>query len=242
MEVTDEAIERHRHIVERAARRHWSRVKNRTFLEYNDLLQAGYIGLIQGIERFDPGMGYAEYTFIWPTVYLSIQKEITENGHTLKVGREFKSLASKINASLIQDVQTLAATFGITEKEVRTVQRYLAIGYVSMDHAVDENGEIFSLHEKIGTVDKYNHEDDFDAWAVIDKYCISELDRAIVRLRGRGYTNMEIAQMVENVPNSRGKHSTEVKQINETFRRLRKRIRRGEQDERAAAASAKTKN
>lgn len=227
MKFTEEVIARHRSLVEVAAKKHWYRVKNKTWLSLDDLLQAGYIGLMEGCERFDPSFGVKEATFLWPTVDWAIRKEITKNGHTLKVGQKFKQKAIKVRNADTQDVAVLAQRLEVTEAEIKTMQAYLSTEYSSLEYDYGDEGDNFTLHEIIGVEDRYYEES--DAREKIEQYCVSELDRRIIRLREHGYSLQEIAQMVENVPNHKWNRPKNEKQISETLRRLRRRMQKGEE-------------
>lgn len=227
MEPTLEAIERHKKLVERAAKHYWQRIKGRSWLGYEDLLQAGYIGLVEGLRRYDPATGFKEITYLWPTVYGMIQKEITSHNHTLKVGQRFKNYASKIhnalgNPDMPQDDQAWSEHLGVSVDEIKIMQQYLATGYMSMEYAYDEDGETFSLHDVIAAPD--DKFEDVDLMDRIDRACLSDFDRRIVRLRELGYTLTEITGMV---PTS-GKRSKNMKAISESLRRVRRRMRREE--------------
>lgn len=221
----EDRIAQFRPLVEKAAKRHWYRIKGKTWLAYDDLVQAGYIGLLDGLRRYDPSMGTALSTYLWPTIYGTISKEITSNNHALKVGHRFKRYASHIHASDNQDAKAWAKRLGVSVAEVKTMLRYLATSVQSMDYPYDDNGETVTLHEIVGVSDSAY--DTTDLREAIEEACISELDRAIVRLREQGFTNTEIVGMVDGIPGMKQwKRSKNMKQISETLRRLRRRMRR----------------
>lgn len=223
----DEQIAQYRNMVEKAAKYHWSRIEGRTWLAYDDLFQAGCVGLIEGLRRYDPNTGNAISTFLWPTIHGYIKKEITQNNHTLRVGNRFKRYASRIHASDDQDEAEWSAKLGVSVDEVRLMKEYLASGVQSMDYEYDEN-EGTTLHDIIGDVDEGY--ESAEIWERIEAACISELDRTIVRLRMKGHTNTEIVGMVQDVPGQKTwGRSKNMKQISETLRRLRKRMRKGEE-------------
>lgn len=189
------------------------------------------MGLIEGLRRYDPSTGFKEITFLWPTVYGTIQKEITTHNHTLKVGNRFKSYASRIHAAADKPNaptnEQWAKTMGVSVAEVKLMRDYLATGYDSLEYEIQADGGTYTLSDIIGAPD-----DAFETVDIrdrIDRACVSDLDRAIIRLREKGFNNTEIAAMVAEVPNNRWKRSKNMKQISETLRRVRKRMRKGEQ-------------
>lgn len=225
----EEQLAQFRPMVEKAALVHWSRIRGRTWLSLDDLFQAGYIGLFEGLRRYDPSLSYNEKgieAFLWLTVYSAIQKEITNHNHTLYVGVKFKRHASQIRRGGEKTVSEWAKELGVQEKTVQEMQDYLDVIYQSMDYVYNaENGDGITLHQLIPSNDC--HIDDFheatDTWERIDRACRSDLDRAIVRLKSMGYTHAEIVQMVgtnERMDNA----ASADKKVSAIIHRVRKRM------------------
>ena len=61
-------------------------------VEYDDLFQAGCIGLIKAAEKFDPQRGFAFSTYAVPVILGEI-KRIFRDGGSVKIGRSLKEKA-----------------------------------------------------------------------------------------------------------------------------------------------------
>lgn len=64
-------------------------------VEYDDLFQAGCVGLIKASEGFDESLGYAFSTYAVPTILGEI-KRIFRDGGTVKIGRAAKEKARQL--------------------------------------------------------------------------------------------------------------------------------------------------
>ena len=64
-------------------------------IEYDDLYQAGCIGLIKAADRFDPALGYKFSTYAVPVILGEI-KRLFRDGGTVKVSRSLKELSLRI--------------------------------------------------------------------------------------------------------------------------------------------------
>ena len=62
--------------------------------EYDDLFQAGCVGLIKAAENFDPERGFSFSTYAVPVILGEI-KRIFRDGGSVKVGRALKEKARK---------------------------------------------------------------------------------------------------------------------------------------------------
>lgn len=65
-------------------------------IEYDDLYQAGCIGLIKAADNFDPSLGYKFSTYAVPVIIGEI-KRMFRDGGAVKVSRSLKELGMKIN-------------------------------------------------------------------------------------------------------------------------------------------------
>lgn len=63
-------------------------------IEYDDLFQAGCLGLIKAAERFDEGLGYRFSTYAVPVILGEIKK-LFRDGGAVKVSRGLKELSMK---------------------------------------------------------------------------------------------------------------------------------------------------
>ncbi|MBQ1984727.1 MAG: sigma-70 family RNA polymerase sigma factor [Clostridia bacterium] len=93
--------------------------------DYDDLFQAGCIGLVKAVERFDSTLGYQFSTYAVPLI-LGEMRRLFRDGGTVKISRSLKELSLKA-MHLAEEIETktgeaptvsvLAARMGITEEK-----------------------------------------------------------------------------------------------------------------------------
>ena len=76
-------------------------------IEYDDLFQAGCVGLCKAAEGFDPDKGYAFSTYAVPTILGEIRR-LFRDGGAIKVGRRLKEKARE----MLRLQQTLTVRLG----------------------------------------------------------------------------------------------------------------------------------
>ena len=95
-------------------------------IEYDDLFQAGCIGLIKAIDGFDKSRGLKLSTYAVPVILGEI-KRLFRDGGAIKVGRSLKELSLKVNreSSLFQSkygreptVAELASIFSVDAEQI----------------------------------------------------------------------------------------------------------------------------
>jgi len=93
----------------------------------DDLIQAGTIGLIKAIDRFDPSRGLEFTTYATPTIMGEIKRHFRDKGWTIRVPRRLQELSAKVNTvtdELTAELQRspsideIAARLGTTPDEV----------------------------------------------------------------------------------------------------------------------------
>ena len=118
----DELVRLHMPIVEYVARRFYGRGE-----PMNDLVQVGSIGLINALDRFDPGRGLEFTSYATPTIVGEIKRYFRDKGWMVRVPRrlqEVRSAMGPATADLNQQlgrsptVAELAARIGATDDEV----------------------------------------------------------------------------------------------------------------------------
>lgn len=95
-------------------------------IEYEDLFQAGCIGLIKAADAFDPGRGVRFSTYAVPVILGEIRR-LFRDGGSLKVSRSLKELSIKVARARDQiaaceggepTVSQLAQQLGIAQEQV----------------------------------------------------------------------------------------------------------------------------
>jgi RNA polymerase sigma-B factor len=123
-----ELVRSHLPLVRAMARRYAGRRE-----EFDDLLQAGSVGLVKAAGRFDPSRGVAFATFVAPAVEGEIRRHLRERTSGLRIPREMQRMStelrrtrSELAASLGRppDVRELAAAL---DADVREVERLIAV-------------------------------------------------------------------------------------------------------------------
>lgn len=152
-----------------------NRFKNR-YIEYDDLFQAGCMGLVKAIDNFDTTRGVMLSTYAVPVI-LGEMKRLFRDGGTVKVSRTLKELSLKMNRIrerfVIKNnreptISELAEILEVSEEDIIDASN-VNIPPISLTMTDDENGglefdiesgdnyeelcEIISLKEIINTLD-----------------------------------------------------------------------------------------
>ena len=130
-----------------------------------DLVQVGVIGLINAIDRFDPGRGTKFSTYATPTIVGEIRRHFRDKAWSLKVPRRLQELnlaANKAAEELSQrlghppTIQEIAGEVGASEEEaLEAIELGNAYDTVSLDTKLAYDGESapLTLAEFVGDLD-----------------------------------------------------------------------------------------
>lgn len=114
-------------------------------IEYDDLYQAGCVGLIKATDGFDEGRGLCFSTYAVPVILGEIRRMFRDGG-SVKVSRSLKELSLKITRIKAQlelklsrepTVSELAAELGVTSEEITEAQS-AALPTVSLTYESDD--------------------------------------------------------------------------------------------------------
>lgn len=114
-------------------------------IEYDDLYQAGCVGLIKAADGFDEGRGLCFSTYAVPVILGEIRRMFRDGG-SVKVSRSLKELSLKLTRVKSQlelklsrepTVSELAAELGVTPEEVTEAQS-AAMPTVSLTYESDD--------------------------------------------------------------------------------------------------------
>ncbi len=125
--------------------------KNRG-VEYDDLFQAGCVGLLKAIDGFDESLGFVFSTYAVPAILGEI-KRIFRDGGSVKVSRSLKEQANlmRLEKEKLSDILGREPTVGelaeFTETEVYKVSELLLAGQpvLSLTQANDETDKQFDI-------------------------------------------------------------------------------------------------
>lgn len=176
------------------------RFKNK-YIEYEDLLQLGSLGLVKAINNFDTSYNVKFSTYAVPMITGEIKRFIRDDG-AIKVSRAVKLLSSKITQFIDRfikefsrepNVEEIATEFGIEKEEVIYALDSSHMP-VSLYDKYDDDGK--NLIEKLPSND--NQDDVIDKIVLRD--CIKDLsdrEKLIIYLRYyKDRTQSDIARII----------------------------------------------
>lgn len=168
-------------------------------VEYDDLFQAGCVGLIKAVDGFDDSRGFSFSTYAVPVILGEI-KRIFRDGGTVSVSRSLKEKGRKISYERERfvrqfdrepTVKELADRLGFDEYE--TAQAITAsMPVISMTQEDTESGDEFDI--PIGSP-----EEDISTAVALEQVMndLDDRDRQIIRLRYfSGLTQTVIAKQL----------------------------------------------
>jgi len=130
-------------------------------IEYDDLFQAGCVGLVKAVDGFDAERGFCFSTYAVPLIIGEIRKHLRDDG-MIKVGRRLKKQGAEILRAREQFEQRegreprlreLAAETGLSEEEViGSLDAVSPIRSLNERVSDDENG--LTLEQLIGDREK----------------------------------------------------------------------------------------
>ena len=171
---------------------------------YEDLVQVGYLGLIQAIDRFDPELGMPLQGYAWKTVEGEIMHFFRDQGWAVRVPRPLQELSRELavwEEELTQRLgrrpseDELAREAGVSVELVREADvaaRAYSVG--SVDAVIDDEGEDLTILGSLGREDPgFSLVDDEDALSVAIRRLPVRQQR-LIRLRfDEELTQAEIA-------------------------------------------------
>lgn len=166
-------------------------------VDYDDLFQAGCVGLIKAADNFDPDRGFAFSTYAVPVILGEI-KRIFRDGGLIKIGRSLKERsrnAVKVNEELSQELGREATVSELAERLKVSVSEAAELITVSMP-AISLTGEDEKGTTQID-IPVASHEEEISErlalHTVIDS--LEERDRKLIELRYyKGMTQVKTAK------------------------------------------------
>ena len=211
-------VEMHLPLVRYFARRYTGRNE-----PFDDLVQAGALGLIKAVDRFDPHRGVAFSTFAAPTILGEIRRHFRDRTWAVHVHRSLQVLTGEVDTYLRDMSQQLGRTPSVAELADRmhlpperireALQCSAAYRATSLATPVGSNG---TLGDRLGAEDPgYGTVDTHDALGSALAR-LPERDRRVLQLRFCG--NMSQAQIAARIGVSQ-MHVSRL--LNRTLFRLR---------------------
>ncbi|HJN16460.1 MAG TPA: SigB/SigF/SigG family RNA polymerase sigma factor [Armatimonadota bacterium] len=121
-ELREYLIQKHAGLV-----RHVAKSYRQSGESFDDLVGVGMVGLINAVDRFDPGFGTRFATFAVPTIRGEIRRHFRDRGWGMRVPRRIQELVHKIKQTAERLSQEhgrsptyaeLASTLNVTEEQV----------------------------------------------------------------------------------------------------------------------------
>ena len=154
----DVLVARYRGLVRSCARRYWHSSESA-----EDLLQAGYLGLVKAISRFDPAAGGSLAAYAQVTVGGELKRHFRDTCWPLRVARPVKELVLDMRTATAQLSQDLGRTpdepdltrhLGVTKAELREAQRAeMAYSPRSLDSPAGGDSDARTVADYLGADD-----------------------------------------------------------------------------------------
>ena len=168
-----------------------------------DLVQAGSIGLIKAVDRFDVDRGVDFSSYAVPTIVGEIRRHFRDKAWAMHVPRRLKELSLRLSRVLDElttelgrspTVAELAEAAGVEEEEAIDALDSTNAYTTRSLHAPFEDGADDSLAEKLGTDETGYAEVEDGALVQAGLAALDERERQIVELRFfREMTQSQIA-------------------------------------------------
>jgi RNA polymerase primary sigma factor len=140
-------IQQNLRLVACIAKPYQARIQHSSALEFADLLQAGTIGLIRAVEKFDPSLGYSFSTYAFWWIRQSIRREIEASDGCIRLSARLHQLKLKAHfAPADLNPQQLADHLQLTRQQADELLEIMQLSRVdSLDRPVEGSDERLSL-------------------------------------------------------------------------------------------------
>ena len=213
----DTFIKKNEGLVIEAAKKFLFRINNYPHIDFDDLVQTGYIGLIKAYDNFKPEYGTQFSTYAVPMIEGEIRRFLIDNLELLKYSRQAKLDFNHIyKAGLIdEEPEMIASQLNIPIERVENALAYYRSRCPDSIQLIihDDDSTPLTLEDKLG------EEVDFDSNLELEFFLnkLDERTRKIVEMRLQGMGQVEIGKRI-------GISQVQVSRI---LRRLKKQFKEG---------------
>lgn len=187
----DEFIQANTKLVHHVARR-YAVAGARLGLEYEDIVQEGFIGLIKAYNRFDNTLGYTFSTYAVPYIFGAIRL-LLQNYGLVQACRPEKEIAQRIYKSGLDDhsAAEVAEQLGCTVKQAARALSYRHTVVISTDCPISITEGQADLHDLLPDYDDLTgvYVDEF-----LSKLTTKQAN--VLRLRVQGKRQEDIARFI----------------------------------------------
>jgi RNA polymerase sigma factor (sigma-70 family) len=153
-----------------------------------DLFQAGMVGMLKAIEKFDPGTGNQFSTFAYPTISGYVLRQL-QTDHLVKPSQRMYMTAQSMYARQLQNEpdEVIAEKLEVPLKDVHAARQYLSLGDkpTSLDVAVKadggESGDLTIKDFLVGDVNPPNWLEQLEVKETLSRLPLRE--QTVIRLR-----------------------------------------------------------
>ena len=152
--IRDELVAMHMPLVKHIARRYADRGE-----PMDDLVQAGSVGLIKAVDRFEPQRGVAFSSYAVPTIVGAIRRYFRDATWTVKVPRHLQEMRGRIDTAhdhLAQELgrsPTVAEIAQRAELQAQDVLDALELGHLRETTPLDTGGFDGPVSDRLGSRD-----------------------------------------------------------------------------------------
>lgn len=168
-------------------------------VEYDDLFQAGCVGLVKAADGFDQTLGYNFSTYAFPVIMGEIKRIFRDSG-TIKVGRAMKEkirVANKLKEEFVLEngcEPTVGQMAQMMGTDTASAAEILTVSMPIMSLTVSDEEESRQLDVPVAPPDE-EISDKLALKQTMDN--LEEKDRRLIELRYyKGYTQSKTAQIL----------------------------------------------